>query len=96
MRPSLALKEHRKKVLDILDASCALNPRIFGSVAKGEDGENSDLDLLIDVKPKTTLFDLIGLQQELERELNIKVDIVTESGLPRRIKQRVIDESVAL
>jgi predicted nucleotidyltransferase len=96
MRPSLALKIHQKEVLDILGASCAINPRVFGSVARGEDSENSDLDLLIDTKPKTTLFDLIGLQLKLEEVLRVKVDLVTEGGLARRIKQNVIDDAVAL
>jgi hypothetical protein len=90
MRPSLALKKHRKKVMDILSASCAMNPRVFGSVAKGEDSEASDLDLLIDLKPNTSLFDLAGLQIELEEALKIKVDIMTSGGIPMIIREEVL------
>lgn len=96
MRPSMALKKHRKEVMEILGAYCALNPRIFGSVAKGEDSENSDLDLLIDVRPHTTLFDIVGLQIELEKALAVKVDIVTTGGIHKRIRDEVLSSARSL
>lgn len=96
MRPSLALRKYRKEVMKILGASCALNPRVIGSVAKGEDGENSDLDLLIDVKPKTTLFDIAGLQIELEKALAVKVDIMTTGGIHKLIRDEILSSARAL
>lgn len=77
MKPSEALTLHRDEVLRILAAAGALNPRVFGSVARGEDTEESDLDLWIDPAPGFSLLDLGGLIVELEELLGVPVDIGT-------------------
>lgn len=77
MRPSDALALHRDEMLRILAAAGARNPRVFGSVARGEDTEESDLDLWIDPPAGFTLFDLGGLITELTDLLGVPVDIGT-------------------
>jgi predicted nucleotidyltransferase len=77
MRPSEALALHRDDVLRILDAAGVRNPRVFGSVARGEDTEDSDLDLWIEAPPGFTLFDLGGLINDLQVLLGVPVDVGT-------------------
>ena len=72
------------------------NLRVFGSVAKGLDTEDSDLDILVDTMPQTTLFDLCGLQVELEALLGIKVDVLTARSLPEKFRQQVLSEAKLL
>ena len=69
------------------------NPRIFGSVLRGTDEDGSDLDLLVDALPAATLFDLGGLQVELEALLGIHVDVLTPADLPKRFRAQVLAEA---
>ena len=66
MRPSQALSQHRDAVCLAAARYRVTNPRVFGSTLRGDDQEGSDLDLLVDPMPGTTLFDLGGLQDELQ------------------------------
>ncbi|WP_416795555.1 nucleotidyltransferase family protein [Ciceribacter azotifigens] len=93
MRPSEALERNRQAIREATKRFNAANPRVFGSVARGEDRPDSDLDILVDPLPGTTLFDLGGLLEELQRLLRCRVDIVTPGGLPHRIRQRVLREA---
>lgn len=70
--------------------------QVFGSVARGEDGPESDLDLLVSVEPGRRLLDVIGFCQEAEDALGRKIDVVTEGGLSPYLKQRVLAEAVSL
>ena len=70
--------------------------RVFGSVARGEADETSDIDFLVDLEPGRTLFDLGGLLLDLRDLLGREVDVVTERGLKARIRRRVLREAVAL
>jgi len=81
MRPSRALEANREQVWKILRRFDVSNPRVFGSVVRGEDDETSDLDLLVDAGVETTLYDLAQLQSELESVLGCKVDVTTPDGL---------------
>jgi predicted nucleotidyltransferase len=65
MKPSFALDYHRSEIRGVVAAHRASNPRVFGSVVRGEDAEDSDLDLLIDPTPDMTLFDLGAIRHEL-------------------------------
>jgi predicted nucleotidyltransferase len=67
MKPSEALNKNRIQIRQIVASHHASNARVFGSVAKGEDTEQSDLDILIDPTNETTLFDIGGNQKEVER-----------------------------
>lgn len=59
---------------------------VFGSYARGEENENSDLDLLIDFEQKVDLLELIGIEQELTELLGIKVDLITERSVHSKLK----------
>jgi predicted nucleotidyltransferase len=96
MRLEQRLKEKRQEILRIASEHGALNVRVFGSVARGEADETSDIDFLVDMEPRRSLFDLGGLQYELQALLGCPVDIVTERGLKARIRDRVIKEAVPL
>ncbi len=81
MRPSLALELHRDAVFEIVARHRALNPRVFGSAARGDDREDSDLDLFVDPAPGMTLFDVGGIINELEKLLGVPVDVLTPGAL---------------
>ena len=90
------LKEKREAILCICAKHGAHNVRVFGSVARGEADEQSDIDLLVDMEPGRSLLDLGGLLMDLQALLGQKVDVVTERGLKPRIRERVLAEAVAL
>lgn len=69
------------------------NPRVFGSIVHGNDTDGSDLDLLVDPLPGTTLFDLGGLQVELETMLGVPVDVLTPADLPVKFRAQVLAEA---
>jgi hypothetical protein len=90
------LKEKRQEILRIAAKHGARNLRIFGSVARGEAGPDSDVDFLVDLEPGRTLFDLGALLMELRDFLGLKVDVVTEHGLKPRIREHVLKEAETL
>lgn len=90
------LREQRAEILRLCTIYGARNLRVFGSVARGEADAQSDVDFLVEMEPGRTLFDLGGLQYELERLLDRPVDVVTERGLKARIRDRVLQEAVPL
>jgi len=96
MRLDELLKEKRDEVLRFAAKYGARNIRVFGSVARGEADENSDIDFLVEMEPGTSLLDLGGLQYELETLLRCRVDVVTERGLKRRIRERVLQEAMPI
>ena len=71
----------------------AANPRLFGSVLRGADGRDSDIDILVDALPGATLFDLGGLQQDLQDLLGAPVDLLTPRDLPQTFRDRVLAEA---
>lgn len=96
MKPSQALNAHRVELRQIAARHGVLRPRIFGSVLHGEDTEDSDLDLLVDPTPSTTLLTLASLQIEAEQLLGVPVDVLTPKALPKRSRDRVLQEAAAL
>ncbi len=90
------LREKREEILKIAAKHGAYNVRIFGSVARGEADEKSDVDVLVEMEPGRSLFDLGGLLMELEQVLGRRVDVVTVPGLKKRMRERVIKEAVPL
>ena len=96
MKPSIALQNHRSAIRRIVEANRAMNARVFGSVAAGEDADGSDLDILVDPTPETTLFDIGAIRSELGELLGIPVDVLTPNALPDRIRGAVLAEAVAV
>ncbi len=96
MRPSERLNAHREAVRAIVAAHRASNPRVFGSVARGEDTEASDLDILIDPTGKPSLFDIGAIYNELADLLGVEVDVLTPNALPDKFRERVLAEAVAI
>lgn len=93
MKPTDALELKRSAVREAVRRFHTANPRIFGSVLHGDDQEGSDLDLLVDALPGATLFDLGGLQAELEDLLGVRVDVLTPGDLPPKFRQQVLAEA---
>lgn len=93
MKPSVALDLKRAAVREAASRFRTANPRIFGSVLHGADQDGSDLDLLVDALPGATLFDLGGLQVELEALLVVRVDVLTPGDLPAKFRQQVLTEA---
>ena len=96
MTNSQLLSENRQEILALAQQYGAKNVRIFGSVARGEDDEQSDIDFLVEMEPTRSLFDLGGFMMSLQELLGRPVDVVTENGLKMRIRERVLQEAVAL
>ncbi len=93
MRPSIVLDLKRSAIREAVGRFRTANPRIFGSVLHGTDQEGSDLDLLVDALPGATLFDLGGLQVELESLLGVHVDLLTPADLPPKFRAKVLAEA---
>ncbi|GCE50736.1 hypothetical protein EI42_05633 [Thermosporothrix hazakensis] len=96
MPPSSILQDRRDDILHLAAHYGVSNIRIFGSVARGDADEQSDLDLLVDVEAGRSLFDLGALLSDFEQLLGCPVDIVTEKGLRDRIRARVLAEVIPL
>ena len=88
------VKRKREEILRVAAGHGARNVRIFGSVARGEADEASDIDFLVEMEPGRSLLDLGGLQVELEALLGRPVDVVTVRGLKARIRSTVLREAV--
>jgi uncharacterized protein len=90
------IRHHRTDILSIADKYGATNLRVFGSVSRGEDHPDSDIDLLVDLQRTWTLLDHIGMMQDLEDLLQRKVDVAIAKGLRERYRDRILQEAIAL
>jgi predicted nucleotidyltransferase len=90
------LEEHREEILRLAAQHGAYNVRVFGSVARGEARSDSDVDFLVDMEKGRSLFDMGGLLMDLQALLNRPVDVVTERGLRKRIREQVVREALPL
>jgi predicted nucleotidyltransferase len=90
------LTRKRDEIAKIAATHGARNIRVFGSVARGEADEKSDIDFLVEMEPGRSLLDLGGLLMDLQEVLGRDVDVVTERGLNPRIRDRVLREAVSL
>jgi predicted nucleotidyltransferase len=93
-KPSAALDANREEIRRIVAKNRATNPRVFGSVARGEDREGSDLDILVDPLPGMTLFDQGGIIDELEELLGVAVDVVTSGAGSERFRAVTLVEAM--
>jgi predicted nucleotidyltransferase len=97
MRPSEIVKLHRDEILQVMQKYPMLtNLRIFGSVARGEDTEKSDVDFVVDSGPDTTLFDMGGLLEDLQALLGIKVDLISSHVKKPYMKEALERESISI
>ncbi|HEX7064868.1 MAG TPA: nucleotidyltransferase family protein [Bacillales bacterium] len=90
------LLSKRNEILQAAQSNGVRNIRIFGSVARGEDNQNSDIDFLVEFEDDRSLFDLIRFKQELENMLGKPVDVVTENSVHQMIRPQVMKEAVEL
>lgn len=90
------VKKNRDEILRIATSHGASDVRIFGSVVRGEDTKNSDIDFLVKLEKNRSLLDHADMIIEMEDLLGCKVDVVTEPGLKERVKARVLMEAVPL
>ncbi len=90
------IKDKREAILQIAAMHGARNVRVFGSVARGESGEESDIDFLVELEEGRDLFDLGALLMDLQDLLQCPVEMVTEPALPERIREKVLREAVQL
>ncbi len=94
MKPSLALASNREAIRKVVESHRARNARVFGSVVHGDDTEESDLDILIDPTPETTLLDIGAIRHELLQLLGVPVDVLTPKALPEKFRASVLSEAV--
>lgn len=87
------LNEKRTAILETARRHGARNVRIFGSVARGDDDEKSDLDFLVEMEPGRSLLDHAALLLDLEKLLGRKVDVLSENGIKARMRERVLREA---
>jgi predicted nucleotidyltransferase len=96
MKIDQMLREKRDEIHRIAAKHGARNVRVFGSAARGEAGEGSDIDILVDAGPETSSWFPAGLVLDLEEILGCKVEVVTEKGLNPHLKEQVLEEALPL
>jgi predicted nucleotidyltransferase len=90
------IRQERESILEIAARYQAINVRLFGSVARGEDQSDSDVDFLVDFRPGSTLLDQVGLIEALSKKLGRKVDVVSVRALNRHLSKKILKEALAL
>jgi predicted nucleotidyltransferase len=90
------LRSRRREILSIAARHGATDVRVFGSVLRGDDGPDSDLDLLVDVEAGRSLLDIIGLEQELGALLGRRVEVLTVGGLSPYLERQILAEAAKL
>jgi len=93
MKPSIALEQHKEAIRQIVARHHATNARVFGSALRKTDRDGSDLDILVDPTPDTTLMDIGAIRHELLQLLGVPVDVVTPKALPERFRADVLEEA---
>lgn len=96
MRPSEVLSQHRETIRSLVQDAGILNPRVFGSVVRGDDRENSDLDMLVDLRSSEAMFDLGRLEQLIGQKTGLRLNVFVPSELPPKFRQRVLSEAAPL
>jgi predicted nucleotidyltransferase len=96
MTTSELIQQKREEILRLAAKRGAFNVRVFGSIARGDEREDSDVDFLVDMEAGRSLLDLGGLLMDLQDLLGRKVDVVTEKGLHWYIRDRVLNEALPL
>lgn len=95
-RLSQLLHQRRQEILDLAATHHARNVRVFGSVARGEETDRSDIDLLVDMEPGRSLLDHVRLRRALSELLGVEVDVLTSGGLQERDREMILQEAVPI
>ena len=90
------VRSHAAAIREIVERHGASNPRVFGSVARGEDHDGSDVDFLVSHVPRLSLFGLIRMENELAELLGVDVDVVVDDQVPPKAQGRIFGEAVEL
>lgn len=93
-RPSVRVAAHREAIRELVARHHASDPRVFGSVARGDDHPGSDIDLVVDFTEDASLLDEVGLRLALRDLLQVEVDVVASDGLRGAFRDRVLSEAV--
>lgn len=93
-RPSLRLQRHRPAIRKLAGAYHAIEPRVFGSIARGDDEAGSDVDLLVEFTDEASLLDEVGLRLALRDLLQVEVDVVALDSLHGELRERILREAV--
>jgi len=96
MKPSEALPQHRETIRRLVLEAGMTNPRVFGSVLRGEDGEDSDLDILVDPAPRASLLAMERLQAQLAKATGVKIDLRTPEEIHLKFRDKVLAEAASL
>lgn len=96
MKPSEALSAYRTELRLLVSRYNVTRPRVYGSVLTGSDDENSDLDLLVDATPSTTLFTLAGLEHDAQELTGVRVSVLTPGFLPPKFRDQVLQQAQPL
>ena len=96
MQPAEALVSNRVAIRRVVESHRARNARVFGSVLRGQDTPSSDLDILIDPTPETTLFDIGAIRHELGKLLGVPVDVLTPDALPDSFRAKVLADALPI
>ena len=91
-----ALKQKRAEIISITEQYGGRKVRVFGSLARGDSGMDSDVDFLIELAPERSLLDIVAIKQDLEDLLQRKVDVVTESAVSPYIRREIIRQAISL
>lgn len=90
------LIDRKSEILTLADKYGATNIRVFGSVARGEDTESSDIDLLVDLEENRRISDIFALKQDLQSLLNKNIDLLEERSLHWYVKPQILSESMSV
>jgi uncharacterized protein len=96
MRPSEVLPQHRQAIRELVLRAGMANPRVFGSVLRGEDTEDSDLDILVDPAPRASLLAMELLQSRLASVTGVKIDLRTPEEIHPKFRDKVLAEAASL
>ena len=91
-----SLRRFRREIPDAAARHGVRNVRVFGSIARGDDHENSDVDFLVGVEPGRTLLDVIAFEQDVQQLLGRNVDVLTDGGLSPYLQRRIVTEAASL
>lgn len=96
MKPSEALQKHRTEILAIIAAHSVTNPRVFGSAARGDDSDSSDLDILVDPGAGTDYFEIFAIEREIADVTGVDVELLLVDELRPHVRLRALRDAVAL